>query len=94
MDSWPLNQRRSGMTQESEDDAIDRAMRIADDTFDSLLGDLDDASDRSDVDPVGLMFSLWINITHFLFECGWDSAQLSEEVVCHERMHHGQDKVS
>ena len=77
-----------------ERDQFNREVEIADDTFCALMDDMVDDAERADVDPIGILYALWVSITHSLFECGWNSADLSRDVIDHERLHHGQNKTS
>ncbi len=82
----------SNVSQDEQDlqDQCDRECEIASDTFCALLDDMDVTADEEDVSAIGMMYSLWISISYFLFEVGWNSAELSKDLVGHERMHHGQ----
>ncbi len=82
----------SDIPQDEQDlqDQCNRECEIATDTFCSLLDGMDETADEEDVSPIGMMYSLWISISYFLFEVGWNSAELSKDLVDHERMHHGQ----
>lgn len=77
-----------------EQERFDREAEIADDTFYALMDDMDNVAEREDVDPVGMVYALWVTITHFLFECGWDSADLARDVAAHERIHYDQSNPS
>jgi len=77
-----------------EQDRFDREVEIADDTFCALMDDMGSVVEEEDVDPVVMMYALWVTITHFLFECGWNSADLARDVTTHERIHYGQNNPS
>lgn len=68
------------MTQitEAEQAEFDRQNEVADEHLNNILDDLPD-----DVDPIGMLFSLWVNITHLLADAGWSGEELAREVQHH-----------
>jgi len=57
---------------------FDRQAEVADDLLSSVLDDTPD-----DVDCIGVLYSLWVAITHILADAGWSGEQLASDVHHH-----------
>lgn len=57
---------------------FDRQGEVADDHLTAILDDIPD-----DVDPIGVLYSLWVNITHLLADAGWTGEDLARDVQHH-----------
>lgn len=57
---------------------FDRQGEIADSILDSVVDDTPE-----DVDCIGVLYSLWVSITHILADAGWTGDDLAREVHYH-----------
>ncbi len=48
-----------------------------------LFGDMLDASDAEEVDPVWVAYSLFLSLVHFLTIAGWTTDELQADVAEH-----------
>lgn len=66
---------------EPTDEQIEESMDMANSLTDDLLEMLDDA--EPDIDPCGVVYSLWVNLTHMLAYMGWNPEELTKDLHHH-----------
>ncbi len=57
---------------------FDRQGEVADDLLSSVLDDT-----PADVDCIGMLYSMWVAITHILADAGWTGEELARDVQHH-----------
>lgn len=67
---------------------IDRAIKRADE----LSEQLDDILANEAEDPAAIAFSIWLFLTHYLFDFGWTTKDLIVEVLDHFELHQKRDE--
>jgi len=78
----------------SDDEQIDREIKIAEVFFNELLEkslemEKSSAGQAVEITQVGIIFSMWVDLTHILAMCGWTPAELAKEAVDHAMMEYG-----
>ena len=63
----------------SEQAMFDREYTVADKELSAVIENLDDGDD----DPLGVLYSLWLQLTHLLADAGWSGEQLASDAQHH-----------
>jgi len=73
------------MVDEPTDEEIQASAKRGDELFVELMDNITD----EESDPVGVAYSLWINLGRYLAEVGWTGAELARDA-----QHHAADQTS
>jgi len=79
--------------QEPEDKGVDVSQEVidasnehADELFASLAGDFGEMEEEG-LDPIAVVYALWISFTYVLVEAGWKPEELAKDLAHHAHNH-------
>ncbi len=72
----------------AEQAAMDRETALADKLVDLLWS----RSEKAEVDPVGVSYSVFLAMAHTLFDCGWTAGELSKDISDHKVIHEANEQ--
>lgn len=71
------------MNNQPTDEQIENSTVLGDELFPTIFEMVEEESEERDADPIGVIFSLWVYMTHVLFEYGWTADDLIKDVAWH-----------
>ena len=61
----------------------DAEIQASSDRGNELFFELKEQIEDEEVDPVGVAYSLWINLIYYLASAGWNAEELTKDLVYH-----------
>jgi hypothetical protein len=69
------------VTNTEEDYPTKADMELWDESADHLFNAMFERAQEAEQDPVGIAFSLWMQLTHMLAQSGWEPEELATEAL-------------